>query len=190
MKKLVLSIDSDGCFSDYLGGLKKRFNFEYPTEKLPPEEFKKMSDWVGWKIWSTPFFWRDLDPLPGAIEFYESFRQYRPIVLTAVPRCYPLNSIEAITAGEEKRAWWRKQIGSEQADSPGRFIWTFSHLKHTYCKAKEEPENLYVLIDDDKNNIADWERAGGLGILHVTQEKTLNEFQRRVLPLITSEVVV
>jgi hypothetical protein len=176
--KLKLFLDSDGVFSDFLGGMKKFFNFEFPEGHLPEHEHKAQSEWVGYKIWSRPFFWVDLDLLPGSKEMYEHFRPYDPIVLTAVPNNYVLDSIEAVTAAMEKKQWWRKHFGQHQAD---RLIWTLSKLKHTYCKAKEDPEHMYVLIDDHKGNIRDWEAAGGIGILHESVEKTLFEFDVRVL---------
>jgi hypothetical protein len=188
--KLKLMLDSDGVFFDFMGGMKKMFDYDPPNGRVSDEEWKKRSEWVGYKIWSRPYFWIDLDLLPGAKEFYENFRPYNPTVLTAVPHNYPLDSIEAVTAAMEKKMAWRNHFGKEQADGPGRFIWTLSELKHTYCKAKEYPEHLYVLIDDHKSNINDWEKAGGIGILHESQDKTLSEFHSRVLSQLVPEVVV
>jgi hypothetical protein len=187
--KLKLFLDSDGVFSDFLGGMKKFFNFEFPEGHLPEHEHKAQSEWVGFKIWSRPFFWVDLDMLPGAKEMYDQhFSHHEPTVLTAVPNNYVLDSIESVTAGMEKKQWWKKHFGAQQAE---RLIWTLSKLKHEYCKAKEDPEHLYVLIDDHKTNIKDWEAAGGIGILHDPKqpEKTIEEFQQRVLSQLQPEVV-
>jgi hypothetical protein len=188
MKKVKVFLDSDGVFSDFLGGMKKFFNFEFPKGHLPEHEHKSQSEWVGFKIWSRPFFWVDLDLLPGAKELYEFFRPHKPTVLTAVPNNYVLDSVEAVTAGMEKKMWWRNHFGAAQAD---RLIWTLAKLKHKYCKAKEEPDTLYVLIDDHKTNIKEWEEAGGIGILHDPEhpEKTVEEFQRRVLSQLEPETV-
>lgn len=186
--KLKLFLDSDGVFSDFLGGMKKFFNFEFPKNHVPENEYKEMSDWVGFKIWSRPFFWVDLDPLPGAKEFYEAFRPHNPSILTAVPHSYTIDSLEAVTSGMEKKQWWRNFAGPEQV-TDDRFHWTLSHLKHEYCKAKEDPEHMYVLIDDHKTNIKDWEAAGGVGILHENIDKTLFDFHVRVLSQLEPETV-
>jgi hypothetical protein len=192
MKNLELFLDLDGVFSDFRDGVKRLLKIDIP-EKAKPGENKQLQDFVAYKIWSRPFFWTELLPLPGALAFYENFKPYGPKILTAVPWAYQLNTIEAVTAGEEKRVWVRTQFGREQAVD-GRFNYTKSDLKHTFCKAKEDPETLYVLIDDSPLNIKDWENAGGIGILHETrgenndpalhaaaQAKTLAEFQNRVL---------
>lgn len=189
MKKLHLNLDMDGVFTDFREGLRRMCGIEYPKERLPADEFKKFQDFAGYKIWSRPFFWQDLNALPGALSFYENFRKYEPWMLTAIMRAYNLTTIEAITCGEEKRSWVRDHFGREQAN---RFNYTKADLKHTYCKAKEDPNGIYVLIDDHKTNIDQWEEAGGIGILHDThesndpavhaaaQEKTLHAFHERV----------
>lgn len=194
-KNLELFLDQDGVFSDFAEGLQRMCGIDLHDKPKTKKEQEERRDYVAYKIWCRPFFWVELNLLPGAMDFYKKFEPYKPKMLTAVPWGYTsLNSIEAVTAGEEKRTWNRKHFGREQADGPGRFNWTKSDLKHTYCKAKENPDTMYVLIDDSPMNITDWEKAGGIGILHNTrgenndpelhkaaQEKSFAEFQSRVL---------
>jgi 5'(3')-deoxyribonucleotidase len=56
---------------------------------------------------------------------------------------------------QQKKVWLRKyKIDWKDNYVPGK--------KHKYKFA----EPGYVLIDDDKQNIEDWNKAGGIGILH------------------------
>src|SRR5206468_9821804 len=127
--KLNLFLDMDGVFTNFREGLQRMCGIQYPKERMPNDEFAKYQNFVGYKIWSRPFFWQDLKPLPGSLDFYENFRKYDPAILTAVPRSYALNTVEALACGEEKRAWVRAKFGREQADTPGRFNYTKADLK-------------------------------------------------------------
>jgi len=59
------------------------------------------------------------------------------------------------TIAQQKKVWLDKyNIDWKENFVPGK--------KHKYKYAEEG----FVLIDDDKQNIEDWNKAGGIGILH------------------------
>lgn len=181
MKTLKLFLDLDGVFVDFTRGAKELLNIEYPKERLPAEEFKKFQDFIGFKIWSRKFFWQDLKELPNCQEMYSYFKKYDPTILTAYPMSYTPNSIEALTCEAEKTAWVSEHFGPDQSK---RLVCITASLKHIYVSPKSEI--ISVLIDDRPENINDWNKQGGIGILHTSMKDSIMQFEDKVLPFIGS----
>ena len=67
----------------------------------------------------------------------------------------------------------------------GKRLWVRNHklgvkLNLAYSKNKKKYASPnHVLIDDRKDNIEDWENAGGIGILHTSTENTIECLRKK-----------
>lgn len=112
-------------------------------------------------------FYARLDPLPGALEMFAEAQLLFPgscEILSAPPK--PKRGVP--DAEKDKREWCERHLGT---GVPVNIA--FSEDKHLYCGGASD-----VLVDDRESNIADWEAAGGTGILHISPEETLQELRR------------
>lgn len=119
------------------------------------------------KIWeairSDPHFYLNLEPISEGVNlFYALWKRTDEncAILSALPK--PHRNIP--NADSDKRAWAKKYLPKDvqvnlvtRADKP------------LFCKSKND-----VLIDDRKDNIENWEKMGGTGILF-TKELTLSQ---------------
>ena len=139
-------LDMDGVIADFVKRYKEMYHME-PREAEKKKEFDKyFNEFIETNQFAT------LDLMPGAMEAITFLRK------ASVP-----TQILSSTANEKRY----------DAISKQKMIWlqthgiTFNPLfvpgkKHKYKYA----ESGYVLIDDDRENIEDWNKAGGIGILH------------------------
>lgn len=138
----TLYFDMDGVLADFEAGFKKKFGV--PHFSMPDDEM--------WKtINADDRFFADLDPMPGAIEFFDRYRGYNPVILTACPKT------NYASAAKQKREWVRKHLGPDVVVLPvmgGSNKVLFMH------------EPGCVLVDDHEKNLGPWNEAGGIGILH------------------------
>ncbi|MBR1797628.1 MAG: hypothetical protein IJ757_06440 [Clostridiales bacterium] len=153
-------IDMDGVLVDFEGGVEKLLGIVPPGGKRPEEEDRLM-----WKRMKTyEHFYDRLEPMPGAIDMfnrlYERFGDNLE-VLTGIPK--PERGI--LTAAEDKTNWVHRVLSKEIKVNPVR-----RRDKYLFCKGKE-----YILIDDLKDNIEAWEKAGGTGILHISPDDTMKK---------------
>ena len=97
-------------------------------------------------------FYLNLDVCKGFYRLWEYIAPYSPEILTAIPRKSGMPSAE-----DEKRSWVKRHLG----ESVKMHIGPYSRDKKKWAKPG------YVLIDDRKSNIDEWNENGGIGILHV-----------------------
>lgn len=167
MKVRKIYFDMDGVLADFDRGVRELCGIE-PTDqnKVTPEQDDRMWE----KIRQVDHFYDRLEPMPGAKEMFDAvYGKYgdRCEILTGIPK----KKRGIVTAGEDKKAWM-KRILSETVEV-------------NICLRAEKIEKCTgtgtVLIDDLRENIDDWQAAGGTGILHVSAEKTLRELKARGL---------
>jgi beta-phosphoglucomutase-like phosphatase (HAD superfamily) len=153
--------DMDGVLADFSQGVRELCNFE--PQPINDDNYDKEQDDLMWfKIRAIEHFYDHLKFMPGAEEmFHAVYDKYgsRCEILTGVPK----ERRGIISAGSDKISWMRRMLAS---DITVNIVNTED--KPQYCCGKG-----YILIDDMQNNIAQWEAAGGTGIVHVSASQTL-----------------
>ncbi len=116
-------------------------------------------------------FYQRAKPIIGSLELFSDLRKKygdKVEVLTAIPK--PSRNLPMI--GEEKKAWIMRYLGSDVGVNI-----VYRREKVNFVKNKGS-----ILIDDNEDNIDDWEHAGGTGILF-TDAKSL----RKTIHILLSE---
>lgn len=206
MTDFVFYIDLDGVMADFETGI-QAMGFDHDPELNKSTVLmsgtgnaKKRERYEAIK--GTNFF-ANLPLLPGALDIYaECAKHCAPIILTAAPKFdgteenYHIDP-HWLGAAYHKR-WWVEHVLLPKAKyhSSGfgkkfikhlsmvnirvpieddRFICTTSSRKQEFMNRK--PSKNQILIDDRPSNIDAWTKAGGIGILHTSAEKTLRFIQ-------------
>lgn len=170
-------LDMDGVLVNYTKGCQKVMGDQFEKGRLPPAKFQEYRARLYQAIERTPDFWYDLEPLPGHHQLYERLLEwgYLPTILTAVPAHWVPHEGPGLAVAQAKQAWIEREFGKEAAR---RFIATSGHQKQEFIK----PGALNILIDDLGSNIARWNQAGGVGILHHDYADSLYRFRFLIRP--------
>lgn len=149
--------DLDGYHADFYG--RAAHILGKPYKETPSAEAWAVLDQV-------PHLFRDLEPLEDGQKVWRALQgcKLHQEVLTAVP--WPTGHL--VTAEDDKRAWAAHHLSS-----------TLPVITVASGSAKA----LYaapgrVLIDDLPRNIHAWVAAGGIGVLHVNADDTLEQLAR------------
>lgn len=127
-----------------------------------PDDFQKAGVSIWRELEQHQRFFRDLDPIPNMIILALGYKALVPTrVITGRPRKDTMPFAE-----EDKRLWLHNQLGSDV-----EVIVCLARHKHHHISV----EYTDVLIDDNASNIQNWERAGGIGILHTSYEDTFTK---------------
>lgn len=152
----MLYLDLDGVLADFDGQLKNygvnkndtSFIHTHPSGWT--DEQIKLDSEVR-KCMGTPGFWEQMPICPGALELFDYVKHFHPIILTAVPNILEYRDrIE-----KEKATWILKNLG---------FVFTIFCLRSQ--KQDYVRDNKDILVDDMIQNIKEWNKAGGTGVLH------------------------
>jgi 5'(3')-deoxyribonucleotidase len=156
---MKIYIDLDGVMADF----DTHYDFLLGTkfDNLILCEEEKTAKWRA--LDPHPTFFRDLPLMPGAMKLWAALVDagYEPIILSAATR-----RIETCSA--QKREWVKEYLGLEGEDRV--IIVANKRDKAQYCQPGD------VLIDDHSGNIAAWTAAGGHGILFVSADQTIADF--------------
>jgi 5'(3')-deoxyribonucleotidase len=147
-------LDCDGVLADFDRGARAIFG-------MHPRDFEQR--FGAKRFWSAlakaEGFFTHLDPLPDAMELYESVRHLHPVILTGLPR--------GDWAEPQKRAWAEKHF-------PGvEVITTMAALKKEYCKPGD------ALVDDRDKYRHLWEGAGGVFIHHKNAQDSIAQLRAK-----------
>lgn len=154
MRRIYL--DLDGVFADFYRVAQAHLGVPY-TE-LPPAEA-----WA--RLEKVRNLFRHLPLLPDALELWQGLQGKGLLhVLTASPQ--PTG--ELVTAPADKLAWVRQHL----SPTIPVFVSASGVRKASFAAPGD------ILIDDLKRNIAAWEGAGGVGILHRSAAETLRELEQ------------
>ena len=142
-------LDMDRVIADFDNGIRKYAHIEPPDLKNK-EQVTKM-----WKKLSrVPHYYDKLDLMPGAergvAALFEMLGEDLEI-LTGVPN--PTRGLP--TASDDKRIWMRRKFEQKIVVNT-----VLRAEKKNFCTGKD-----CILIDDNEQNIEEWEAAGGTGIL-------------------------
>jgi len=145
-----LYLDCDGVLADFEGGAARIFGMG--TAKFQQLHGPAMF----WKeLAAAPYFYANLDPLPGAMRLFEAVRHLNPIILTGLPR--------GNWAAPQKQRWAAEHF-------PGtRIITCMAADKRNHCRDGD------VLVDDMRKHRHLWKQAGGVFIHHKLVDQTLVE---------------
>lgn len=147
----MIFCDMDGVLVDFDEGFKSKYG-TYPY-LIPKKELWEF-------VINTPNYWLNLLPKKDAFVLVEFLERNGFEILTGLPH-YGYDK-----ANKEKREWVKKYIGD--------------HVVVNCCLSKDKQQYLKekdILIDDWESNIQRWEEAGGIGILHVSAEQTIQKLK-------------
>lgn len=114
-------------------------------------------------------FWSEMSWMPGGQELHCFLRNSGlcPTILSALPG--PERKKALINAREGKIKWIRKELGTSYAEAAILCYRPEKALQSGFAR---------VLIDDNSENIREWEEAGGIGILHKNTSRTIRCFTK------------
>ena len=156
--KIHYYIDCDGVLCDHD---KQSTEYGVKIDKSPNSDAGIEYDVFEYK----DGFFESMPPMPDLHLFQDWLKwieRDRVHILTAVPK----RRTSALSVYDEKVCWVKEYLPF----IPSRNIHiVFREQKQLY--AKIHPHS--ILIDDNKNNINEWRRAGGIGILHQNALKSI-----------------
>lgn len=148
---LRLYHDSDGCFADFSNHSRDLLGV-HPTT-VGDEKF--------WQIANQHSdFWRTMPLISGAEAYWDRIKHLKPIILTGAPKG------DFDRARDHKLEWWQKNFAHSDV------IVCLSRNKHTYASPTT------VLVDDTHRMVKGFQKAGGIGILHLAFESSLVDLRQ------------
>lgn len=170
-----LFIDLDGVLCNFqkrfveLKENKDNLEFEDYLEKYGIKETWALVDKYGLKWWS------DMEWMEDGKELWKHVLQYDPCILSS-----PSRSRDSVNG---KAIWCRRELGFKQKEptvSPKSHRWDedtkmiINTQKYLFAKRFKNS----ILIDDTKKKIDNWEKAGGIGILHKNTKDTIKQLNK------------
>jgi len=160
---IKLFLDMDGVLTDFTAACEKlgdNMMFWYSNDR---ELFWKKITFAGIGFWS------EMSWMPEGRELHGFLRSSGlcPTILSALPG--PERKKALINAREGKIKWLRKELGPSYAEAAILCYRPEKALQSGFSR---------VLIDDNSENIREWEEAGGIGILHKNASRTIQCFTK------------
>jgi hypothetical protein len=155
---LKVFLDMDGVLTDFAGAcerLSEHMMLWYTADK---ERFWKHITAAG------AGFWSDMPWMTGGRELHGFLKSsgLHPTILSALPN--PDRKMAMVNARKGKIEWLKKELGAQYAENA---ILCFRPEKALQSGTSR------VLIDDNPDNIREWEEAGGTAILHKNAGRTI-----------------
>lgn len=158
----MIYLDMDGVLADFAGGVRSLCGME-PLSQNDKHRDRSKDDEMWERIRTCDHFYNRLELLPGAVEMFDRICEWfgdRCEILTGVPK-----EERGIIQAADDKAEWVKRLLSEDV----RVNIVNWREKVNFCKG-----DGYILIDDSKKIIQRWNEAGGMGVLHMSAEDTLD----------------
>lgn len=155
-----LYCDMDGVLTD----------FEAAVQKVHPKwiQLKQINPEKAWNLVKQKgaVFFAKMKWNKGGQKLWNFIKENHPIILTAHPRGEGGKDSKT-RAG--KTAWVAKNLGN----------WFAKNIKVVRGKEKKYfADAQSILIDDSRENIAEWVEVGGIGILHRSTPSTINKLEK------------
>lgn len=156
MNTPLVHVDLDGVLASYGEEYRKLFNAD-PAEKgkIKFTRFKQ-----------CPNFYRNLPLMSGALKLWAFLKPYHPSILSAKSNFCPASK-------PDKIAWVHQHLGL--TDPNKIIIVDYPNEKWKHCTPGS------ILIDDSEKNCKEWEKAGGVAILHTSAEETIKELKKLLI---------
>jgi len=163
LEGIKLFLDMDGVLTDFTAACEKiggNMMFWYSNDR---ELFWKKITFAGIEFWS------EMSWMPGGQELHGFLRSsgFCPTILSALPG--PERKKALTNARKGKIKWIRKELGPSYAEAAILCYRPEKALQSGLAR---------VLIDDNSENIREWEEAGGIGILHKNTSRTIRCFTK------------
>ena len=175
--KVKVYCDLDGVLVDFNRGFK---NLDANTDKLSPTEYEEKNGLD--KMWEIidadgESFWANLRWKKDGRELWDYIKRYDPIILSS-----PSRSKDSVTG---KMKWIKRNLGINQSDptrttkkweEDSRII--LSRQKYKFAKGATD-----ILIDDTREKIDKWVKAGGTGVLHTDSTDSIRVLEDIMISL-------
>jgi len=163
LEGIKLFLDMDGVLTDFTAACENiggNMMFWYSNDR---ELFWKKITFAGIEFWS------EMSWMPGGQELHGFLRSsgFCPTILSALPG--PERKKALTNARKGKIKWIRKELGPSYAEAAILCYRPEKALQSGFAR---------VLIDDNSENIREWEEAGGIGILHKNTSRTIRCFTK------------
>jgi 5'(3')-deoxyribonucleotidase len=157
VKTPTIYFDMDGVLANF----DKRVEEILGTDNIYKFEFVYGSK-VFWDAIHSgdPFFFQNLEMMPGAYRLLEATDKYPRGIITALPKSKPEQ------CDFQKRHWVSRNVYT-----PIPVITCRTNEKPYYCQPGD------IMIDDRALNKAAWEARGGKFIVHVDVQSTLEQLK-------------
>lgn len=155
---LKVFLDMDGVLTDFTGACEKLSEHMMVWYAADRERFWKHITAAGTDFWS------DMPWMTGGRELHSFLKssELHPTILSALPS--PERKIAMVNARKGKKEWLKKEMGTLYANNA---ILCFRPEKALQSGVSR------ILIDDNQDNIREWEEAGGTAILHKNTNRTI-----------------
>jgi len=156
-KEMKINLDLDGVMADFEKSATKLYG-------MSPHEYEKIHGSTAfWKgIFSVSNFFRNLDPMPDALELWNHVNassDHSLQVITGVPRMSN-GQVEI-----EKREWVKEHLGEVPV------VCCLSREKSDHCNPGD------ILIDDRTDYKHLWEAKGGVYIVHTSAKESIRQLK-------------
>lgn len=155
---LKVFLDMDGVLTDFTGACEKLNEYMMVWYAADRDRFWKHITEAG------AGFWSDMPWMDGGKELHRFLKNsgLHPTILSALPS--PERKLAMANARKGKIEWLKKELGTPYANNA---ILCFRQEKALQSGISR------ILIDDNKDNIREWEEAGGTAILHKNTNRTI-----------------
>jgi len=163
VEEMKFFLDMDGVLTDFTGACEKLGEHMMLWYNSDKERFWKRITSAG------PEFWSEMPWIAGGRDLHRFLIDsgFCPTILSALPN--PDRKKASANARTGKIRWLRKELGPQYANNA---ILCFRPEKALQSGASR------ILIDDNPENIFEWEEAGGTGILHKNANRTVRRLNR------------
>lgn len=174
LTKYRLYCDMDGVLCDFREQYDHLFG-------MTPDQAKERFGRAG--FWSRIHnhgsgFWATMPRTPSGLTLWNSIKQHNPKLLTAPPIDKSTGELDE-PSKEGKASWAGKHLGISLSD----IIFRVAEDKHLEAKKDVANGFIPILIDDKKSTIDSWNDAGGIGIYHPENTKSIDPILERLRKL-------
>ncbi len=153
--KYQLFVDLDGVLADFNLGVRRAAGRE-PAELQPRRMWPLLA--------RTPGFYARLEWMSDGPELWNALRPFAPVILTGMPM--------GQWAEPQKRQWCREKLGGHIPVLTGLSRHK-PELARQWLEEQQQTGKIPLLIDDRLKQKEPWEDAGGVFILHLETESSL-----------------
>lgn len=152
MSKYKVFCDLDGVLVDFIKGYYDLTGYDMTGQHRTDPNFYEPINAAGYS------FWINLEWMKDGKKLWKYIEKYDPMLLSA-----PTKKDDSRVG---KMDWVKRELPSTKLilRSPGN--------------KKEFASSTSILIDDLSSNVEQWIEAGGIGILHVSTETTIQELKK------------